>query len=78
MRFPQAKAPVTLRLVFHDAGTFSAAAGNGGSNASIAFELERPENFGLKRGWRLIETLEKEIKGTFNSFLLLSCAFSRC
>lgn len=51
----KAKAPVIVRLVFHDAGTFRAAAQDGGANASIAFELERPENFGLKRGWRLIE-----------------------
>ena len=40
-----------VRLVFHDAGTFDAAAGNGGVNASIQYELERPDNFGLKRGW---------------------------
>jgi L-ascorbate peroxidase len=46
---------VLLRLVFHDAGTYSAAAGDGGINASIRFELDRPESFGLKRGWRVIE-----------------------
>jgi L-ascorbate peroxidase len=40
-----------VRLVFHDAGTFSAATGDGGVNASIRFELDRPDNFGLKRGW---------------------------
>lgn len=44
-----------LRLVYHDAGTFSKKAGDGGLNASIRFELDRPENFGLKRGWKLIE-----------------------
>eukprot|EP00878_Enallax_costatus_P007044 GHUV01007382.1.p1 GENE.GHUV01007382.1~~GHUV01007382.1.p1 ORF type:complete len:195 (+),score=51.74 GHUV01007382.1:153-737(+) len=48
------KAPVILRLAYHDAGTYSAAAGNGGANASIQFELDRPENTGLKRGWNLI------------------------
>jgi hypothetical protein len=42
---------VVVRLVFHDAGTYSAAAGDGGLNASIRFELDRPDNFGLKRGW---------------------------
>jgi L-ascorbate peroxidase len=49
------QAPVILRLAYHDAATFSAAAGDGGANASIQYELERPENTGLKRGWRLIE-----------------------
>lgn len=44
-----------MRLVFHDAGTYSQSAGNGGANASIRFELERPENFGLKRSWRVVE-----------------------
>jgi hypothetical protein len=44
-----------LRLAYHDAGTFSKKAGDGGLNASIQFELDRPENFGLKRGWRLVE-----------------------
>lgn len=51
----KAKAPVALRLAYHDAGTFSKKAGDGGLNASIRFELDRPENFGLKRGWKLIE-----------------------
>lgn len=62
--FTKAKAPVMLRLVFHDAGTFDAAAGNGGANASIALELERPENFGLKRGWTVIEQTYEQLKGT--------------
>lgn len=31
-------------------GSYSAAAGNGGVNASIQYELDRPDNFGLKRG----------------------------
>lgn len=37
-----------LRLVFHDAGTFAAASGDGGANGSLRFELDRPENRGLK------------------------------
>ncbi len=49
-----------LRLVFHDAGTYSASSGDGGLNASIRFELDRPENFGLKRGWRVIETVRAD------------------
>eukprot|EP00195_Chlamydomonas_chlamydogama_P011298 CAMPEP_0202898210 /NCGR_PEP_ID=MMETSP1392-20130828/6781_1 /ASSEMBLY_ACC=CAM_ASM_000868 /TAXON_ID=225041 /ORGANISM="Chlamydomonas chlamydogama, Strain SAG 11-48b" /LENGTH=306 /DNA_ID=CAMNT_0049584069 /DNA_START=194 /DNA_END=1113 /DNA_ORIENTATION=+ len=60
----KAKAPVVLRLAFHDAGSFSTSDGTGGLNASIQFELERPENFGLKRGWRIIEEVAKNLKGT--------------
>ena len=53
------QAPVMLRLVFHDAATYDAAAGDGGADASVQFELDRAENFGLKRGWRVIETAQK-------------------
>ena len=53
-----------LRLVFHDSGTYSAAARDGGANASIQHELDRPENFGLKRGWKVIQTAMANIKGT--------------
>ncbi|KXZ42065.1 hypothetical protein GPECTOR_212g425 [Gonium pectorale] len=55
------KAAVALRLAFHDAGTFSAASGDGGLNASIQYELDRPENFGLKRGWRIVR---EDLRGT--------------
>ena len=44
------KAPAVLRLVFHDAGTFRTATNDGGMNASVRYELSRPESFGLKRG----------------------------
>jgi L-ascorbate peroxidase len=44
------KAPAVLRLVFHDAGTRRVATNDGGANASVRFELGRPESFGLKRG----------------------------
>lgn len=54
LAFP-VKCAVALRLAYHDAGTFSKLQSDGGMNASIRFELERPENFGLKRGWKLIE-----------------------
>lgn len=47
-----------LRLVFHDAATYDASAGDGGADASVRFELDRAENFGLKRGWRVIEAAE--------------------
>ena len=58
------QAPVLLRLVFHDAGTFLESASNGGANASIRFELKRPENTGLNRGWALIQAIKKELEGT--------------
>lgn len=45
------KAPVLLRLAFHDAATYRLSDGQGGPNASVQFELDRPENTGLKRGW---------------------------
>ena len=44
------KAPAVLRLVFHDSGTYREATKDGGMNASVRFELARPESFGLKRG----------------------------
>jgi len=60
----KSKAPVMLRLVFHDAATFDERAGDGGADASVVFELDRPENKGLKRGWRIIEALQQSLKGT--------------
>lgn len=61
---PKAKAPVALRLVFHDAATYDVAGGNGGMNASIQYELDRPENFGLKRGLGVVEQTVAKLKGT--------------
>ncbi|GFR50939.1 hypothetical protein Agub_g13259 [Astrephomene gubernaculifera] len=58
------KAAVALRLPFHDAGTFSGSQGGGGLNASVRFELDRPENMGLKRGWRIVEQLRGDLRGT--------------
>lgn len=60
----KSKAPVMLRLVFHDAATYDASAGDGGADASVRYELDRAENFGLKRGWRVIETAQKALAGT--------------
>lgn len=48
-----------LRLVFHDAATYDASASDGGADASVQYELDRAENFGLKRGWRVIEAAQK-------------------
>lgn len=61
---PCVQAPVMLRLVFHDAATYDAAAGDGGADASVRFELDRAENFGLKRGWRVIEAAQAGLTGT--------------
>ena len=61
---PKPKAPVMLRLAFHDAGTYDAQTCSGGANASIRFELDRPENAGLKRGWNVIEATAQRLKGT--------------
>ncbi|KAK9845062.1 hypothetical protein WJX74_010134 [Apatococcus lobatus] len=58
------QAPLLLRLAFHDAATFSQQDSNGGANASLRFELERPENFGLERGWPIIEAVARALKGT--------------
>ena len=57
----KSKAPVLLRLAFHDAAAFDAGRKDGGSNGSIRFELDRPESFGLKRGWRVIEGVAKRV-----------------
>lgn len=54
-RVTKVKAPVLLRQVFHDSGTYNIADSSGGPNASVQFELDRPENRGLKRGWSTVE-----------------------
>ncbi|CAO2816953.1 unnamed protein product [Amaranthus hypochondriacus] len=48
------KAAGVLRLVFHDAGTFELSENSGGMNGSITYELERPENKGLKKSLKVI------------------------
>ncbi|KAL0739324.1 hypothetical protein Bca4012_015534 [Brassica carinata] len=49
------KAAGVLRLVFHDAGTFELDDNTGsGINGSIVYELERPENAGLKRSLKAL------------------------
>ena len=50
--------------MFHDAGTHRIAEGNGGANGSIRYELDRPENYGLNRGWRVINDVMTSLKGT--------------
>ena len=58
------KSPVALRLVFHDAFTYDLKTNTGGLNASIQYELDRPDNAGLKRGWHLVEVVKDTLKGT--------------
>lgn len=48
------KAAGVLRLVFHDAGTFEIDEKIGGMNGSIVFELDRPENKGLKKSLKIL------------------------
>ena len=55
------KAPVLLRLVFHDAGTFDRETGRGGPNGSVRFELDRPESRGLKRGLKVVGDVKESI-----------------
>lgn len=55
-----------LRLAFHDAACFDMSEKDGGANGSIRFELDRPESFGLKRGWRVVEAVASRLKSEKN------------
>ncbi|XP_059274745.1 putative L-ascorbate peroxidase 6 isoform X2 [Lycium ferocissimum] len=55
------KAAGVLRLVFHDAGTFEIDEKVGGMNGSIVFELDRPENKGLKKSLKILEKAKSQI-----------------
>ena len=61
---PPRRAPTLLRLVFHDGATFRAADGRGGANGSVRFELDRPENTGLAKGWKVVEKAQAALAGT--------------
>ncbi|MFS7898079.1 putative L-ascorbate peroxidase [Helianthus anomalus] len=50
----KSKAAGVLRLVFHDAGTYEMDDDSGGMNGSISFELDRPENKGLKKPLKIL------------------------
>lgn len=73
-----------LRLVFHDAGTYAAASGDGGANGSLRFELDRPENRGLKvivLSGRLPEGnlgARRCVRDSVTASLFLSFASSMC
>jgi hypothetical protein len=60
------KAPVLLRMLFHDAATFRTGTADGGPNASLQFELDRPENGGLQRGWSMV----RDVCAPFGRLLL--------
>ncbi|MED6139423.1 putative L-ascorbate peroxidase 6 [Stylosanthes scabra] len=55
------KAAGVLRLVFHDAGTFDLDDKTGGMNGSIVYELERPENSGLKKSIKVLQKAKIQI-----------------
>ncbi|XP_031102372.1 putative L-ascorbate peroxidase 6 [Ipomoea triloba] len=57
------KAPGVLRLVFHDAGTFEMEKKTGGMNGSIVYELDRPENKGLKKSVKILEKAKSQLDG---------------
>ena len=72
---PPARSPVLLRLPFHDAGTFRVRPGGGGNgrlNASVRLELGRPENKGLKKGWRTVEEVHAALAGSAAAGLSLA------
>lgn len=49
-----------------DAGTYDEASRTGGANGSVAYELDRPENFGLNRGFRPIEKVGRSPTHAFS------------
>ncbi|KAF6156682.1 hypothetical protein GIB67_017818 [Kingdonia uniflora] len=55
------KAAGLLRLVFHDAGTFDMNEKSGGMNGSIVYELDRPENTGLRKSVKILEKVKSEL-----------------
>ncbi|XP_028797233.1 putative L-ascorbate peroxidase 6 [Neltuma alba] len=55
------KAAGVLRLVFHDAGTFEMDDNAGGMNGSIVYELDRPENSGLKKSIKVLQKAKTQI-----------------
>jgi hypothetical protein len=56
-----------------DAGTYDEASRTGGANGSVAYELDRPENFGLNRGFRPIEKVRTVQHCPMHAFFSLLC-----
>lgn len=61
------KAAGILRLVFHDAGTFNITKNTGGMNGSILYELGRPENSGLDRSIKLLDTVKASLDSSLQA-----------
>ncbi|KAL3685620.1 hypothetical protein R1sor_003642 [Riccia sorocarpa] len=59
--------PALLRLALNDALTYDKESKSGGANGSIIFELDRPENRGLKEAVTLLEGVKKEVDAEFVS-----------
>ncbi|KAF3447113.1 hypothetical protein FNV43_RR12293 [Rhamnella rubrinervis] len=57
----KSRAAGVLRLVFHDAGTFETNKDSGGMNGSIIYELDRPENAGLKKSLKVVEKAKSQV-----------------
>ncbi|KAI3687719.1 hypothetical protein L1987_81421 [Smallanthus sonchifolius] len=57
----KSKAAGVLRLVFHDAGTYEMDDDSGGMNGSVSFELDRPENKGLKKPLKILVEAKKMV-----------------
>ncbi|KAL2518024.1 putative L-ascorbate peroxidase 6 [Abeliophyllum distichum] len=55
------KAAGLLRLVFHDAGTFDKDDKTGGMNGSVVYEVDRPENAGLKKSLKILEKAKSQV-----------------
>ncbi|XP_022754129.1 putative L-ascorbate peroxidase 6, partial [Durio zibethinus] len=55
------KAAGVLRLAFHEAGTLEMEENSGSMNGSVIYELERPENTGLKKSLKILERAKKEV-----------------
>ncbi|GAV80767.1 peroxidase domain-containing protein [Cephalotus follicularis] len=55
------KAAGVLRLAFHDAGTFEVSEDSGGMNGSVLYELDRPENAGLKKSVKILEKAKSQV-----------------
>ncbi|KAF3775970.1 putative L-ascorbate peroxidase 6 [Nymphaea thermarum] len=62
----KAKAAGVLRLAFHDAGTFDVEDNSGGMNGSIVYELDRPENAGLKKSVKVLQKAKVEVDKLFS------------
>lgn len=80
---PRGRTPAALRLVFHDAGTYTMGDGTGGANGSIRFELDRRENANLRKAVRTLDEAMAGLKGTaaegkvsFADLVMLAGAYS--